>query len=74
MDDARNTITNLKGKIGVLPRSNLHDFARVICSTDRPNIYVARIDGGDDVGLRKCEQSGLTAYELEVCRSGKEKE
>ena len=67
MDDTRNTITNLKREIGVLSWPNLYDFACVICSTDCSNIYTKEVGGGDDVALRKCRWSVLTAYELEVC-------
>jgi len=39
VDDTSNSITNFEGNVGALPRPNLDDFARVICSTDCSNIY-----------------------------------
>jgi hypothetical protein len=69
MNDTRNTITNLKRKIGVLPRPNPYDFSRVICSADCSNIYAKEVD---DVGLRNVCKVGLLHMNLRSVEGGKE--
>jgi hypothetical protein len=46
VDNTRNSITNPKRKIGVLPGPNPYYFARVICSTDCPNICATEVRVG----------------------------
>jgi hypothetical protein len=71
MDDTRNTITNSKGKIRVLPWPNFHDFARVICSADRSSIYVEEIDRGKHVEPRRTDEEGLLQMNLRSVKGEK---
>lgn len=50
VDDTRDSITNFQGKLRILSWPNPDDFARVICSTDCPDIYAK----GNDRGVTAC--------------------
>ena len=64
MNDTRNAITNSEGKVGALSWPNPDDFARVICSTDCPDIYVEGNERGYDVELRSVGEAGSLQMNL----------